>query len=353
MKRILILIMLCAASQLVVAVSPDYPLLPKKDTVVINFGNNSKILILVDNPEELKKISQFDINAMLEELSISIDSMDEQDQYLRIEDETGESYLKDTSIVLNSLTAADLEQLKKSIKDEVKEELEDEYAGSEKEKRKKHRRTQHYLNLELGMNNYLQEGKFPDADNELYSVKPWGSWYVGIIGTNRTQLSGPLYLDWGGGISWYNFKHQNFTTRLEKGDSEVIYYDDPDVPSPIKSKLAITHLNIHLVPMLNFGKSGGKKDIFHWDYYDSSFRFGLGGYLGYRIKSWTKYTWKEEGDKEKDHDYGNFYLNNLRYGVKFIIGYRSMDLFMNYDISELYSENRGPRLNAFSFGIIL
>jgi hypothetical protein len=307
----------------------------------------------VDNPEELKNISQFDINAMLEDLSISIDSMEKREQYLRIEDETGENYLRDTSIILSAAEAADIEQLKESIKDEVKEELRDEYEESEREKRNNRGWTSHYFNLELGMNNYIQDGKFPDSNDELYSVKPWGSWYVGINGTNRTRIGGPLYLDWGGGISWYNFKHQNFATRLEKDDLEVIYYEEPDVSSPVKSKLAITHLNLHLVPMFNFGKSGGKKDIFHWDYYDSGFRVGLGGYVGYRIKSWTKYTWKEEGDKKKDHDYGNFYLNSVRYGVKFIVGYRSVDLFINYDISEIYSENRGPGLNAFSFGIVL
>jgi hypothetical protein len=353
MKKILILMIMLAFNELALATSPDHPLLPRKDTVVISFGNNSKILILVDNPEELKKIGQYDINAMLEDLSLSIDSMDEKEQYLRFEDESGENYLRDTSILISSAEAMDIEQLKESIKVEVKEELRDEYAEAEKKKKNKNKRTRHYFNIELGKNNYLQGGQFPDANNELYSVKPWGSWYVGLSGTNRTQISGPLYLDWGGGISWYNFKHQNFSTRLEQGDSEVIYYDDPDVPSPLKSKLSISHLNLHLVPMLNFGKSGGKKDIFHWDYHNSGFRVGLGGYLGYRIKSWTKYTWREEGRRMKDHDYRNFFLNNLRYGMKFVVGYRSIDLFLNYDISELYAEDRGPRLNAFSFGIIL
>ena len=351
-KLILAFILICCG-RVVFAGSPDHPLLTVKDTVVINFGNNSKIMILVDNPEELKKISEFDINAMLEDLRISIDSMDDNEQYLRIEDETGENYLRDTSIVVSKPEKTDIRQIKESIKEEVVDELRNEFESKDRDKNYNYRRTRHYFNLELGMNNYLQDGKFPDANNELYSVKPWGSWYVGMNGTNRTQISGPFFLDWGAGISWYSFKHQNFSTRIEKGETEVIYYDDPEVPNPIKSKLAMTHLNIHLVPLLHFGKSGRKKDIFHWDYYDSGFRIGIGGYLGYRIQSWTKYTWREDDNKKKDHNHSNYYLNNLRYGLKFVVGYRAIDLFVNYDISKLYIEDRGPGLNSFSFGIVL
>jgi len=354
MKRIVLLMICLTTSGLLMAGTPELPTLPKKDTVVINFGNNSKILILVDDPQELKKISEFDINTMLKDLSISVDSLGENEQYLKIVDETGDKYLKDTSIVVGSSPDVDMEELKQSIKEEVKKELEDEYYVSQKNrKRNSYKRTRHYFNFEFGMNNYMQDGKFPDENNALYTVKPWGSWYVGMSGSNRTHITGPLFIDWGGGISWYNFKHQNFRTRLEKGDIETIYFEDLEVSSPLKSKLSLTHLNLTLVPILHFGNSGRKKDLFHWDYYDSGFRIGLGGYIGYRIKSWTKYTWREGGDKKKNHTRDNFYLNNVRYGVRLVMGYRAFDIFVNYDISELYSTGRGPKLNAFSFGIIL
>ena len=58
------------------------------------------------------------------------------------------------------------------------------------------------------------------------------------------------------------------------------------------------------------------------------------------------------GDKEKEKDHDNFYLNNLRYGIRFQIGVRSTDLFVNYDMNELFATDRGPKLNAISFGII-
>ena len=353
MKKSGIGLVLMAFCPTLMAATPELPELPRKDTVVINFGNNSKILILVDNPSELKKISEFDINAMLKDLSISVDTMAEDEQYLKIEEENGDKYLKDTSIVINTASEINLEQLKETIKDELKEEMRMEYESPGKKNKRDYKRTRHYFNFEFGLNNYLKDGKFPDENNELYTVKPWGSWYVGLSGSNRTHLTGPLFLDWGGGISWYNFKHQNFRTRLEKGETTVVYFEDPDLPSPLKSKLAVTHLNLNLVPLLHFGKSGRKKDLFHWDYYDSGFRIGLGGYIGYRIKSWTKYTWREGDGKKKNRFRDNYYLNNVRYGMRLTMGYRSFDIFINYDLSELYADDRGPRLNPFSFGIIL
>jgi hypothetical protein len=75
MKTILTTILLLTTVFLSAAVSPELPGRIVKDTVVINFGNKSKIMILVDDPEELKKISEFDLNKMLKDLSISIDTM--------------------------------------------------------------------------------------------------------------------------------------------------------------------------------------------------------------------------------------------------------------------------------------
>jgi hypothetical protein len=33
------------------------------------------------------------------------------------------------------------------------------------------------------------------------------------------------------------------------------------------------------------------------------------------------------------------------------IGFKGTDFFFNYDMNELFAENKGPKLNAFSFGV--
>jgi hypothetical protein len=353
MKRLITVISLMGIYLTNYAYSPELPGLIVKDTVVINFGNKSKIMILVDDPEELRRISEFDLNKMLKDLSISVDTMDNDEQYLKIEDETGEKYLNDTSIIIEQSQTIDVEALKAEIKQELRDEMKVETVKESKSGTRHNKRTRNYFNFDLGMNNWLEKGKYPNESNALYTVRNWGSWYVALANTNRTHVTGPFYLDFGANISWYNFKFQNDHARMEKSEEEVIFYEDLLVGDPIKSKLTVSYINATLVPVFSFGKTGRKRDLFNWDYYDKGLRIGLGGYVGYRLWSFTKYTWRENDDKKKNHDRGDYFLNNLRYGLKFILGFRVVDVFVNYDLNTIFIENRGPQLNALTFGITL
>jgi hypothetical protein len=215
-----------------------------------------------------------------------------------------------------------------------------------------HRRTYHSINFDLGMNNYLSDGKFPDENNSLYTVKPWGSWFVGINSNLRTRVSNKFFLEWGLGVSWYNFKFQNEQTLMSKDDNSVLFTLDTREVDYIKSKLTASYINASLVPMVDFGSNRRKPSFFDGDDSDS-FRIGVGPYVGYRIDSYSKQTFEENGEKSKSHNHDNFYLNNLRYGLRFQVGFEDLDLFFNYDLNELFIENKGPKLNAFSFGITL
>ncbi|HEU5146680.1 MAG TPA: PorT family protein, partial [Chryseosolibacter sp.] len=70
------------------------------------------------------------------------------------------------------------------------------------------------------------------------------------------------------------------------------------------------------------------------------------------ISSKTKLVYESDGEREKEKNRDDFNLNNLRYGVRLQIGLRSTDLFINYDMNELFATDKGPELNAVSFGII-
>ena len=202
--------------------------------------------------------------------------------------------------------------------------------------------TKHYFNAEFGLSNYLKNGKFPDATNEIYTVKPFGSWSFGMTSLNRTRIAGPISIDWGANISWYNYKFQDATTRLIKDTDEAVFFTDTNGFSSYKrSKLTISYLNIFLIPMIVTDGSGKSK----------GFRIGAGPFAGYRIGSKTK-TKFDNGKKNKDKVKSNFYLNNVRYGVRGQLGWGSTDLYFTYDMSTLFQENRGPELNPFNFGII-
>ncbi len=79
----------------------------------------------------------------------------------------------------------------------------------------------------------------------------------------------------------------------------------------------------------------------------------VGPYVVYRISSKTKLVYESGGDRSREKNHDSFYLNNLRYGIRLQIGVRSTDIFVNYDMNDLFATDRGPKLNAISFGLIL
>mgnify|MGYP001112593856 CR=1 FL=1 len=213
------------------------------------------------------------------------------------------------------------------------------------------------FNVDFGINNYLNDGNFPDENGSIYAVRPWGSWYVALTGTQTTKIAGPLYLKLGAFVDWYNFKFLNENTRLTTNGQEVAFFEinDPLINSQ-KSKLTLSYLNLKAVPTIYLGKnkhSSGGCGFLDWDNRPGAIRIGAGGYVGYRLDAYAKAQYKIEGDKEKERIRENYFTNNLRYGVRFELGVGSFDFFLNYDMNDLFVENRGPQLNPISFGLTL
>lgn len=305
------------------------------DSLIINVGQ-SKLIFLVNDPQDLNTLQDYDLNAMVQELSQRV----RKDTIITPEYAHAPSvktYQNETDTLTNSDNTPD--------------------SDTSKQKWRKRKRTYSALNFDIGTNNYLgPNGSFPDEDDQPYAVRPWGSWHVAINSTFQTHVSGPLFLDWGGGISWYNFKFQNDNIVINQPAEELVFEPDTAPERDYKkSKLTASYLNIMAVPVLRFGeyhRHYGKFWNRHKDHL-SGFRIGAGAYAGYRLGSHSKIVYKESGDKEKDKNRDNFNLTNIRYGLRFQLGFGGTDLFFNYDLNELFNGTRGPTLNAFSFGITL
>jgi hypothetical protein len=213
--------------------------------------------------------------------------------------------------------------------------------------------TSHGFNVELGLNNYLQNGRFPEATGEPYSLNPLGSRYFGLSSMWNSHLGGPLRLDWGANLNWYNFRFDNPQVRAVNAPARVEFNEFVDANNAMRSKMTAVYLNGVMVPMWHFGS--GTRRYKHWggsSYRGSGFRIGLGGFAGYRIDSYSRFIFKENGEKRAEREKGNLGLNNFRYGTRLQMGFRGLDLFANYDLNNLFMPGRGPELNAFSFGIV-
>jgi Outer membrane protein beta-barrel domain len=196
------------------------------------------------------------------------------------------------------------------------------------------------FNIYLGLNNFNDAGsKLYKADD--YALKTFGSRYFSMGWTKSTNITnGPnarLKLALGFNFSWYNFMLEN-NSIWKKGASAIEIV--PVVESLKKSKLTASYLEVPLIPYLAFKKGKFIEYI------------GFGGYGSYRLGSHTKTKSSAKGKKE--HEYNNFYLTDFRYGLSFQVGINNFaKLFVNYDLNPLFKADKGPKLNAISFGLRL
>lgn len=352
-----------------------------KDTVIIELSNKSKIVIVTENKEDLASLQNYDINQMIKDLN---DQLSDSVEYMQINDgkayvnNDGEVEMKDWEINEDKVRVK-LGGLEVDVDpDDVEDWDEDDWEDRRKVTYEAERvdRTTHHFNIDLGINNWLDDGQFPDNDNAPYSVKPFGSWYVALNSVNKTWVGGPIFLEWGLGVSWYNWKLQDPDFRFEEGinpitdEPQIVMTNaslNPDV-NGIKSKLTATFLNVHAVPMFDFSR--GRKKVTSYEssgvrvkrYSRKGFRFGLGAYAGYRLGAHTKFRFKEDGNNDRDKEKDNFFLENFRYGLRGQIGWKGMELFAMYDLNEVFAPGRGPvnpvtgqaaKLNAITFGVTL
>ncbi len=306
------------------------------DTVVIRVGEASKVIFAIHDKKDLETLKHYDFQALMNDMIAKLENNDSS----RL-DKSSSQYLKDT---LSSET-----ELSTVSSSETTSETEN-WGEIKREKNHLRRGTHHSFNIDLGTNNYLTDGKFPDESNELYSVRPWGSWYVGLNQVMRTRVTRKFFIEWGAGVSWYNFKFQNDRTLITKNPDFISFSEDIRDFNFTKSKLTVAYINANLIPMIDFGGNRRKASLFDGHHSDS-FRIGMGPYIGYRIDSYSKLVYDDQGEKNKEHDRSNFFLNNLRYGARLQFGFNDFDFFFNYDMNELFVENKGPKLNAFSFGV--
>ncbi len=303
------------------------------DTVVIKVGDGSKVIFAIKDKKDLETMKKYNFQKLMDDMIYKLQVRDSS----RLNKLSSE-FLKSDS---TQETLAD--------KEESVSEPHGKLVRIGRHERKFYR-TRNSFNVDVGTNNYLSDGKFTNQNNSLYDIRPWGSWYIALNSTYRTRMANKFYLEWGGGFSWYNFKFENTSVALGKDNTGVLISTDPRNFNFSKSKLTAAYVNISAVPVLDFG-GNHRKAAFFDGHRSSGFRIGLGPYVGYLIDSYSKQVYTANNDKKKEVHHDNYYLNNLRYGLRLQLGFKNTDFFFNYDLNQLFVENKGPKLNAFSFGV--
>lgn len=197
---------------------------------------------------------------------------------------------------------------------------------------KRYPKTDGGLTFDIGINQWIETDPAP-------AVKPWGSWNPAINAFHSYFASKNFFLKTTLGVSWYNFKFEDRDLQALR-NADGVYFEEHPSQSGIRSKISASYANLTLVPTIKTT--------------NNNFRFGIGGYAGIRLGGRGKFVYRDtNGNRAKEFQMGNMFANDFRYGLRSEIGIGEVDFYINYDLNQFFQQNKGPRVNALSFGIII
>lgn len=368
----------------------------KKDSIIITFGDKTRMIIYGEDRRELDKLMKYDLNALLKDLGARLDTMSGETK-IYFEDIDGRKYMKDTADVKDKNyvriglrgirikdgdTEVTITTRGVDIKDggervRIGGDRDDPDRDYDRDRRSggidttardgEGRRSRNYdgdngddrimrirrvrkyssprqgFNVALGLNAYRHNEPGFNYRNDRYDLRPFGSRYVSLGYVKSATLArgkkAGLHLDFGMDVSWNNLMFENSIT-LQKAPDFILFPaildSDNRMVDVRKSKLAIPYVNFSLMPTVNFPGA----TVSH---------ISFGGYVGYRLGGNTKIKYPD-GEKKKERS--NYHLNDLRYGAAFELGIKNFpDLFVHYDLNNLFQDNRGPEVRMINFGI--
>ena len=340
MKKHLVLLFLLAVVHLAMGKTGDH-LVIQKDSIIVEFGQSGKIVVIVENKDDFDRLKSMDINQIIKELDLQLNEETGELTVVEIKNKSGNK-----EIVRVKEEGAETEVSVGGIKVIV-----DEKNGNTKvrvetgQKKKSDPSFRSYFNTDIGINNYFNaKGQLPSSDLP-YAVKGWGSWNLGLNWMASQKLSKGFYWDFGLGVQWYNFKFENRDYQAVKGDNEIEFTQRTDL-NGLKSKISSSYLTAHTLLKLDFGKlnNAGSKGL----------KLGIGPYVGYRLGGSSKFVYREDSgaSRRKEKQSTGIYLNNFRYGVRGELGFGRMTFFSTYDLNSLFQEGKGPELYPVTFGLV-
>ena len=180
-----------------------------------------------------------------------------------------------------------------------------------------------------------------------FTLNPTGSRYASIEIARFITLSegkkSAFRLGYGLEIDWYNFMfdHNKIATKGPNGVQFTTYYAAPGKEIVLsKNKMSVSYLTLPIMPHFAFDKKSAVQMI------------AIGGYVSYRLDTWTKAIEEESGNLRKETS--NLYVNPFRYGLRAEFALRHFpDLFFSYDLSPFFETGKGPEMRGLAFGIRL
>jgi len=180
-----------------------------------------------------------------------------------------------------------------------------------------------------------------------FTLNPTGSRYASIEIARFVTLSegkkSAFRVGYGLEIDWYNFMFDH-NRIISKGSNGVQFNSISSSTGKevalSKNKMSVSYLTLPIMPHFAFDKKSAVQMI------------AIGGYVSYRLDTWTKAIEEESGNLRKETS--NLYVNPFRYGLRAEFALRHFpDLFFSYDLSPIFEPGKGPEMRGLAFGIRL
>jgi len=213
------------------------------------------------------------------------------------------------------------------------------------QQKKYDKRTRSNLLVAFGFNNAIIEGQ--SFNKSPYKMGKSKFFEMGWTWSTRVlENSNAIRFRYGFAFQFNGLNPTDNMYFVQDGD---LTYLEEFPGSLTKSKLRMDNL---VVPIhFEFGPS---KKIDKGNYYRFStrkkFKYGIGGYFGFNLRTRQKLKYSQDGSKQKDKITQSYNTSNLIYGLSSYIGVDSFSIYAKYDLNRIFNEpNR--KENNISLGL--
>lgn len=182
--------------------------------------------------------------------------------------------------------------------------------------------------MDVGLNNFIEDGAIPSGNTPPYVVRAGGSrsFSISFMWGRHYGKQGKHALYFTPSVNFYNFKFEE--PFLLNDDSDTIQFVRSEEAN--KTKLVNTQIRLPIQYMYRIGRT----------------RLQLAPYLGYTVNSYV--TEWIDGDKDRTHSHYN--INPVSYGVTAAFMHKRLGIFADLQLSPLFSGSENPQLLPFSVG---
>jgi hypothetical protein len=347
---------------------------PPTDTIVVRLPNKAVMTLVVRDAQQLRQLPQYHLDSLVARLGTYIKRADEAAkgaktdrvtmEFFPNQDAPGQNLPEQIRITTHKSTnraygpsnkVEVLLEKKFGMVVNIDGKTNDQpRAAASKAARQAHRdslyeanqarnRVKTFVVVDLGLNALTNKGS---GAPELRTL---GSRYISLNLDAHVRLGGthsPAYLIFGPEFAFNNYMLESNNKWInQNGVTSVV--PETNGRQYQKTKLATSTFTVPLMFQLNLRE----KDAQTGRRGRSGFTVGAGGFVGYRLGSWTKLKYFEEGNTYKDKNHGSYNLNDWQYGLQGVIGYHGLTFFAKYNLNELFREGQGPKAQTLSFGV--